>query len=879
MSILSLPVVVIVGSMALAIAGFYLAIKLAGVVFALVGRILRFALNEVRDALLFTATVIRGIFILPRVLLAIVLGRWSAVRHHGHSVEVEVIRGGRLGYQLVIGNLLEALNFEAHIIVMDEDGGLIPDVPKPQPGQSPSDFLAGREPKPAAKVRAAAMRAAPGKDKPRKLDQFDGYRVVGSLPTGGSGARIFVADLDDEKRSLLVASGVEVPAQVVIKCFQLDAGSNLSQIVRESRALESAKRLGMVLEHGLDERRYFYVMPYVPGENLSLVSERMHAKSGKEGLGQKQVHESLGYMADLLVTLDRFHAAGLWHKDVKPDNIIVRDGRAHLVDLGLVTPLGSAMTLTTHGTEYFRDPELVRQALRGAKVHEVDGARFDLYAAGAVLFSLVENSFPAHGSLSSVSKRCPDGAQWIVRRAMADLDSRYRDAGEMLADVRKLQEASDPYAVRPAQLPSMGGKPPVDLLTPPPAQALPPLPAAVSAPQPAAAYTPAPIPGPSYQPGPDTGAFAEESVHRMPPPVPSKARAHALNAAREAKQALEAVRAAGWDTRDARKRARQKMAEARQKAAAVRANLGKRKDAFVAKLPKHTRDAISSSAPKPSFLGCKERRAARRAARQERKARHTGGPTWGGWAAALTLLVVGGAAVALVAESRTSYSYSESHAVATSGDSGHFGSSIQVTTESVSYGNGSIPAVVITRSGESMAIPSPSADEGRVTGPRLLSYVREDQASFSAPTQHAAAMGTNSDLDPSFPIARQKGRVLVLDQYSELGLEQEQQVDDLRNQLATVGFGMVDSQYNGENESRVIEALAGARAAVGLYSPADEESRQRLLNYLGEMPGFDAVVWIAPYNKQGKAQAFVGVQPHWSGDDLVRTLKDARELH
>ena len=37
------------------------------------------------------------------------------------------------------------------------------------------------------------------------------------------------------------------------------------------------------------------------------------------------------------------------------------------MDFGLVTPLRSAMTLTTHGTEYFRDPEMVRMALKGVK--------------------------------------------------------------------------------------------------------------------------------------------------------------------------------------------------------------------------------------------------------------------------------------------------------------------------------------------------------------------------------------------------------------------------------------------------------------------------------------------------------------------------------
>ena len=56
----------------------------------------------------------------------------------------------------------------------------------------------------------------------------------------------------------------------------------------------------------------------------------------------------------------------------------------------------------------------------------------------------------------------------------------------------------------------------------------------------------------------------------MPPPVPSKARAHALNAAREAKNALEAVRNARWDARDARKRARAKLADARKRAAEIK---------------------------------------------------------------------------------------------------------------------------------------------------------------------------------------------------------------------------------------------------------------------------------------------------------------------
>jgi len=91
------------------------------------------------------------------------------------------------------------------------------------------------------------------------------------------------------------------------------------------------------------------------------------------------------------------------------------------------------------------------------KVHQIDGSKFDVYAAGAVLFSVIENSFPAHGGLSQITKKCPDSLRWVVRRAMAEYDRRYPSAAAMLADLRVILEADDPYAVKPAHLPSMAG--------------------------------------------------------------------------------------------------------------------------------------------------------------------------------------------------------------------------------------------------------------------------------------------------------------------------------------------------------------------------------------------------------------------------------------
>jgi hypothetical protein len=97
----------------------------------------------------------------------------------------------------------------------------------------------------------------------------------------------------------------------------------------------------------------------------------------------------------------------------------------------------------------------VRQALRGVRVHEVDGARFDVFGAGAVLYFLLEGTFPAHGGLSLFAKPSPESLRWIVRRAMADYRQRYASAAEMLADLDAVRNAADPAAVRPADLPSV----------------------------------------------------------------------------------------------------------------------------------------------------------------------------------------------------------------------------------------------------------------------------------------------------------------------------------------------------------------------------------------------------------------------------------------
>ena len=68
-----------------------------------------------------------------------------------------------------------------------------------------------------------------------------------------------------------------MPERVVIKCFALSEGSSLPQMLRESRALECAKQLGLVYEHEIGE-----------GYTLSPAVRLHWAEDGDHGLAPRK---------------------------------------------------------------------------------------------------------------------------------------------------------------------------------------------------------------------------------------------------------------------------------------------------------------------------------------------------------------------------------------------------------------------------------------------------------------------------------------------------------------------------------------------------------------------------------------------------------------
>ena len=190
------------------------------------------------------------------------------------------------------------------------------------------------------------------------------------------------------------------------------------RFVREARlaARLSHPNVVRVFDVGEDGGRPFIAMEYVEGETLA----ELLARRGR--LPAAEV-ATLGVQA--CAALAAAHAAGLVHRDVKPQNLILgSDGVLRLGDFGIaVAHEGTQLTLagTVLGTAGYLAPEQAR----GEQVT----AAADIYAVGAVLYELLTGE-PARGAGSLSELGAADGVH------PADVAGRLAGApGEVVAAV------------------------------------------------------------------------------------------------------------------------------------------------------------------------------------------------------------------------------------------------------------------------------------------------------------------------------------------------------------------------------------------------------------------------------------------------------------
>ncbi len=253
--------------------------------------------------------------------------------------------------------------------------------------------------------------------------------------------------------TVFLATDRRLDREVAVKVMHPHLADDEQFIARFHREAKSAARMShpnvvAVFDQGTSDDVVYLVMEYVAGTTLrDLISERGALTPG----------EALGVLEPLLDALGAAHRAGVVHRDVKPENVLLTDdGRVKVADFGLARAASASQTGTTTGmlmgTAAYLSPELVTRG--------VADARSDVYAAGIMLFEMLTGRQPFVGEVpiqvayqhvndevpppSSLDPGLPveldDLVTWSTAR---DPDERPRDARELVADVRRLRTDLD----------------------------------------------------------------------------------------------------------------------------------------------------------------------------------------------------------------------------------------------------------------------------------------------------------------------------------------------------------------------------------------------------------------------------------------------------
>ena len=231
----------------------------------------------------------------------------------------------------------------------------------------------------------------------------------------------------------------DVAIKVLHEQFTAD-GEYVERFRREARAVAqlSHPNIVTVIDRGEQDDRQFIVFEYVDGENLKALIDREGPLPEREAIELAlQVARALGFA----------HEEGLVHRDVKPQNVLLNDGRqAKVTDFGIARSLDVHGGLTQTGTVMGTSDYIAPEQARGSRVD----AQSDIYSLGTVLYELLTGEVPFAGDNfvavamqhinqppPSVRERRPELSPCVdevVRQAMAkEPRDRFRSMAELCA--------------------------------------------------------------------------------------------------------------------------------------------------------------------------------------------------------------------------------------------------------------------------------------------------------------------------------------------------------------------------------------------------------------------------------------------------------------
>jgi hypothetical protein len=275
------------------------------------------------------------------------------------------------------------------------------------------------------------------------------YEILREVGRGGMGIVFLARDLKLERLIAIKTLPPTLAADDVIR----------ARFLREARTAAALTHPNIVPIHRADDidGTVFFVMGFVDGPSL--------AQLIRDG-GPLSPRTAVSILYDVADALGYAHGAGVIHRDVKAENILIDRGssRALVTDFGIARVAEAApltATGTVLGTVHYMSPEQV--------AGDAVDPRSDVYSLGVVAFYALAGRFPfdsptasavlvAHvtkeaPSLSNVAPSVPRALARLVDRCLAkDRDSRVQSCEEMLVELRRVESAlpdDDVAAPRP----------------------------------------------------------------------------------------------------------------------------------------------------------------------------------------------------------------------------------------------------------------------------------------------------------------------------------------------------------------------------------------------------------------------------------------------
>lgn len=201
--------------------------------------------------------------------------------------------------------------------------------------------------------------------------KIKGYRVIKPLGRGGM-SEVFLVQRESD--------GLQVALKILDTQVNADP-SFLHRFIQEYALLEQINHphVARIYDHGVSDEHAFITMEYFTHGDIR---QRM-----KKGMSP---YESLTVILQVALALSQIHALGIVHRDVKPDNLMLRsDGSVALIDFG-VAKHAQQLEQTEHGhivgSPYYMSPE---QAA-GQPVSPVS----DIYCLGVIFFEMIAGYRP-----------------------------------------------------------------------------------------------------------------------------------------------------------------------------------------------------------------------------------------------------------------------------------------------------------------------------------------------------------------------------------------------------------------------------------------------------------------------------------------------------